>query len=42
MKQRIAKTTGIKRVKYRTTGGRITNRQGKARDLRKAFGMAAG
>lgn len=42
MKQRIAKTTGIKRIRYRTAGGRVTNRAGKARDLRKAFGVAAG
>lgn len=34
----INRAAGVSRVRYRTTGGKITNRAGKRADLRSAFG----
>jgi len=42
MRAAINRTTGVTRVRYRTVGGRATNRGGRYRDIRRAFGMGAG
>ncbi len=37
VRNRINRTTGASRVRYRAVGGRATNRAGRARDIRAAF-----